>query len=344
MVVIAGAGDRALDAVVWGAGEVTAVDLDRAQLRLAALKVAAAGTLESPDLIAMFSVGRRPGVARLYRHRLRPLLTSGDRAYWDRTIGIFETGLHQHHPPGLAMSFGAGMLRIIGGRQLRRAIAAAPDVATQSRWYRHHLRRRYWNRLSRWLMNQTVLLRWFVVHPGERELMREQGFQTWLEAGISRSIGVGLVRENPYWMGFLAGHPAAPEFEDAWLRPGAQAALRRAPQVIDLRQASIVDHLESQPDASVDAVGLSNVPDWLDKAELERLWAVLARTLVPGGRAVLRSTYLRAPLPSGSVSGSLRFERELSAELSAMERTGIYASVCVLERATNETSASPRMR
>lgn len=342
VVVIAGAGDRALDAVAWGAGEVTAVDLNPAQLRLAALKVAAAGTLESPDLIAMFSVGRRPGVARLYRRRLRPFLTSDERAYWDRFIGIFGSGLHQHHPPGLAMWLTGWLLRLIGGRELRHAVAGAPDVATQARWYEQRLRGRYWNWLTRWLIGRSALMRWVVVHPGERELMREQDFQVWLEAGISRAVEVGLVRENPYWMGFLAGRPAAPEFEDAWLRPGAVAAVRRAPEVIELRESSIVEHLESQPDASVDAVGLSNVPDWLNAVELERLWAAVARTLVPGGRAVLRTTFLVAPLPSGSVGDSLVLDRELSAVLTGLERTGIYASVCVLERATGETRPAAR--
>ncbi len=150
------------------------------------------------------------------------------------------------------------------------------------------------------------------------------------------------MRENPYWMGFLAGHPVDAQFEDAWLRPGALAALRRAPAIIELREASIVEYLESQPDASVDAVGLSNVPDWLSVAELERLWAALARTLVPGGRAVLRSTFVAPPLPSGPFVASLLFDRDLSAELTRRERTGIYASVSVLERAGIEHGPAAR--
>ncbi len=150
------------------------------------------------------------------------------------------------------------------------------------------------------------------------------------------------MRENPYWMGFLAGHPVEAQFEDAWLRPGALAALRRAPAIIELREASIVEYLESLPDASVDAVGLSNVPDWLSAAELERLWAALARTLVPGGRAVMRSTFLAPPLPSGPFGSRLLFDRDLSAELTGRERTGIYASVCVLERARIENGPAAR--
>jgi S-adenosylmethionine-diacylglycerol 3-amino-3-carboxypropyl transferase len=336
VVVVAGAGDRGLDAVVWGAGEVTAVDVEPAQLRLCALKVAAAGILESPDLVALFSIGRRPDAARLYRQRLRPKVTAGDRRYWDRHIGVFEAGLHQHRPVGLAMWVLGRLLRGIGGRRLQWIIDRAPDPATQARWYRQHLRARYWNRLTRWLLRRGSLLRWLVIHRGERDAMREEAFHEWLEAGIERSLETALIRENPYWMSLLSGSPVAPEHEEAWLRPNAIDALRRAPGVIRLRRVSIVDELASRAPGSVDAVALSNVPDWLDAAELERLWDALARALAPGGRAVLRSAFRTPPLPSGPAADVLRLDVGLSADATDRERTGIYAAVRVLVRTTGE--------
>lgn len=338
VVVVAGAGDRALDAVVWGAGDVTAVDLNPAQLRLCALKVAAAGTLDTPDLVALFAAGRRPGVQRLYRQRLRPALAPADRRFWDRYIGIFEIGLHQHQPVGLALLLLGWLLRLIGGRQLQRVIATAPDTATQARWYEERLRARYWNRLTRWLMGRTAMLRWFVVHEGERESMLGEAFVEWLEARVSRSVGVALIRENPYWMPLLSGRTVAPAHEDAWLRPAALPRLRHAPGAVRLRQVSIVDHLEAQRAGSVDAVGLSNVPDWLSPADLERLWAALAAALVPGGRAVFRSAFRVPPLPRGSAAALLELDRERSAELIDAEQTGLYVSVDVLCRTTDESA------
>lgn len=337
VVVVAGAGDRALDAVVWGAASVTAVDLDAVQLRLSALKVAAAGTLESPDLIAMFSTGRHPHATRLYRRRLRPKVTSEDRRYWDDHIDIFRIGLHRHHGVGLAMQALGWLLRAIGGRRLSTIVDTAPDAATQARWYRRHLRARYWNRLTRWLIRRESVLRWLVIHRGERDTMRRQGFDDWLQAHIERSIEVALVRENPYWMSLLSGRQVRPEHEEAWLRPAALARLRRAPDVITLRHASIVDELASRPPGSVDAVGLSNVPDWLDAPELERLWAVLAQALAPGGRAVLRSAFRGPPRPSGPVARELRLDERRSARATDRERTGLYAAVCVLVRSAPGT-------
>lgn len=332
VVVVAGAGDRALDAVVWGAAAVTAVDVDPAQLRLSALKVAAAGILEPPDLIALFSIGRRPDANRLYRQRLRPNVTPEDRRYWDRHIDIFEVGLHQHGPVGLAVGALGRTLRRIGGRRLEWIIEQAPEPATQACWYRQHLRARYWNRLTRWLVRRGSLLRWLVIHRGERDAMRDEGFHEWLETRVERSLETALIRENPYWMRLLSVHPVAPEHEEAWLRPDAIDALRRAPDAITLHRASIIDELASRPPWSVDAVGLSNVPDWLDAAERARLWAALARALVPGGRAVLRSAFRTPPLPSGPAADELRLDAGLSARATDQERTGLFAAVCVLVR------------
>jgi len=224
------------------------------------------------------------------------------------------------------------LLRLVGGRELRRIIATAPDASTQARWYEQRLHARYWNRLTRWLMSRATTLRWVVVHPGERDSMLSESFAEWLEDRVSRSVEVALIRENPYWMPLLAGRPVAPAYEDAWLRPDAIDELRHAPEVVRLERVSIVDHLESQPEGSVDAVGLSNVPDWLTAADLERLWAALGRVLAPGGRAVLRSAYRTPPLPSGQAARLLVLDHERSAELLDLEQTGLYANVCLFRR------------
>ena len=55
VLVIASAGDTALDAVAWGAGTVVAVDSNPAQLHLLALKVAAVSSLDPDQIIEMFS-------------------------------------------------------------------------------------------------------------------------------------------------------------------------------------------------------------------------------------------------------------------------------------------------
>jgi S-adenosylmethionine:diacylglycerol 3-amino-3-carboxypropyl transferase len=344
ILVIASAGDRALDATAWGAGEVIAVDRNPAQLRLTALKVAAAGVLDGADLVALFSEGHHPEIRRLYAGVLRARLGPADRTYWDRWIDVFEIGLHTHHPLGRAIAAGGALLRLAGGRTLRSLVRDSPDPAAQGRLYERRLRRRYWNPVTRWILGRRAVVRWFAADRRERQSMLAQRFHEWLEPQISHVVATSLVRENPYWMPILAGRPAEPSFETAWLRPTAIDAVRSAPARIRLVEGSVVDALAALPAGSLDTAALSNVPDWLAPGELARLWDALAGALVPGGRVVLRSTLRSPPVPTGSAATALVVDEIASSELTRAERTGIFASVTLIVRSGNEADAAARDR
>lgn len=339
LLVVCSAGDRALDAVAWGADEVIAVDTVPEQLRLAALRVASAATLGHDDLVALFSVGRRAGARDLYDAVLRPRLAPADRSYWDRWIDIFEIGLHEHHPLGVGLAALGVALRLVGGRELARTIMGSPDATAQGRRYERRLRRRYWNPVSRTVLGSRLLLRGLHRHPGARGRMRDEGFPGTLEARISALAARSLVRENPVWMPVLAGRPVDPRHEVAWLRPDAVERIRTAPARVRLVQGSVVDTVAALPRGGVDAVGLSNVPDWLEPADLDRLWAGLVDLLPPGGRVLVRSALRAAPLPTGAAAASLVLDRAASARLTAAERSGLFATVSLLRRAADGDGA-----
>jgi S-adenosylmethionine:diacylglycerol 3-amino-3-carboxypropyl transferase len=336
VLVIASAGDKALDAVVCGARTVVAVDSNPAQLHLLALKVAAVRALDPDQLIELFSEGRFPDARAVYRARLRPLLGASAGRYWDRWIGIFETGLHAHHPLGLAMAAAGAGLRILGGPLLVPAILRAPDAAAQGRAYERVFRRRYWNRVTRWLLGRTLVLRSVVLDPQERAALGREGFAGWLEARVSRVVTTSLIRENPYLMPILAGRPADPRFEVPWLRPESLGRLSDVAGRVRLVEGSVVDVLAAAPDAAYDAVDLSNVPDWLAEADRIRLWDALGRTVRPGGRVLHRSVFAVPPAPRGRAAAQLVHDAALSAELTDAERTGIYRSVVLFRRTNGE--------
>jgi S-adenosylmethionine:diacylglycerol 3-amino-3-carboxypropyl transferase len=338
VLVIASGGDKALDALVWGAASVDAVDMNPAQLHLLALKVAAVRSLDPDQLIELFSEGRSPDVRAIYRGRMRPHLDTPARRYWDRWIGVFETGLHSHHPLGLAMTAVGAGLRTLGGPLLVPAILRSPDTAAQARAYERVFRRRFWNPVTRWLLGRTLLLRSVVLDPQERAALGTEGFAGWLEARVSHVMATSLIRENPYLMPILAGRPAEPRFEVPWLRAESLGRLSDAAGRVRLVNGSVVDVLATAPPATYDAVDLSNVPDWLDDADRLRLWDGLARSLRPGGRVLLRSVFAAPPGPApGSRAHALLVpDAALSAELTDAERTGIYRFVVVLRRTDEE--------
>ena len=336
VLVIASAGDKALDAIAWGAGTVVAVDMNPAQLHLLALKIAAVRSLDPDQLIELFSEGRSPGARVIYRARLRPLLDTPARRYWDRWIGIFETGLHAHHPLGLAMAAAGTGLRTLGGPLLVPAILRSPDTAAQARAYERVFRHRFWNRVTRWLLGRTLLLRSVVLDPQEREALGREGFAGWLEARVSHVVATSLIRENPYLMPILAGRPAEPRFEVPWLRAENLGRLSDAARRVRLVNGSVVDELAAAPAAAYDAVDLSNVPDWLGDGDRVRLWDALSRAVRPGGRVLLRSVFAVPPAPVGHAASLFVLDAALSAELTDAERTGIYRSVVLFRRSDPE--------
>ena len=332
LLTICSAGDRALDALVWGASDVIAVDHDPAQLRLTALRIVASEVLESEELLALFSWGRRPGARRLYVDRLRPRLAPVDQLYWDRWIDIFEIGLHEHHALGIALAGAGAMLRLVGGRELRGMIDESPDAPAQGRRYARHLRRRYWNRLVRWILGSRATVYFYTADAGARDAMRADRYQDALEQRISRLVAGTLIREHPLWMPLLGGRPVPGRFETASLRPDSMPFVRHAAARIRLVEGSIEDVLAGLPEGSLDAVGLSNVPDWLSPAALDRLWEGLAHVLAPGGRALIRSVLRVAPLPHGPIAERLVLDVTASTTLTAGERSALFASVSLLRR------------
>lgn len=330
VLVVASAGDKAIHAVLWGAERVVAADINPAQLHLLALKLAALRALDHASLRALFADGRS-ATARASYALLRPALDAPVATYWDRWIGIFETGLHRHNALGLAIAGVGWGLRKLGGRALLPTIMAVTDPAAQGRVYDARLRRRYWNPWTRWLLGRAALLRPIVLDPQERAAMGRERFAEWLEARVSHVVRTSLVRENPYWWPVLTGRAMAAEHDLPWLRPESLDALRSAGDRISLEPGSLVDVVARAEPASFQAVDLSNVPDWLPATERTRLWAGLARAVAPGGRILLRSAFRTPPGPPDDID-ALVPDAGLSAELTAAERTAIYASVLVVRR------------
>jgi S-adenosylmethionine-diacylglycerol 3-amino-3-carboxypropyl transferase len=332
LLTICSAGDRALDAVVWGAADVIAVDHDPAQLRLTALRIAASQVLESKELLALFSKGRRPGARRLYLARLRPVLAPVDQVYWDRWIDIFEFGLHEHHALGIALAGAGALLRLVGGRELRRTIDASTDAPAQGRRYERNLRRRYWNRATRWIVGSRVAVHLYTADADARRAMRAEHFEDALEQRISRLVAGTLIREHPLWMPLLGGRAVPGRFETASLRPDSTPLMRQAAARIRLVEGSIEEVLAELPPGSLDAVGLSNVPDWLSPVALDRLWEGLARVLAPDGRVLIRSVLRVAPLPHGPIAERLVLDVTASTALAAAEHSALFASISLLRR------------
>ena len=329
VLVVAAAGDAALALAAAGA-DVTAVDTNLDQLRLVALKSAAAAVLEPAVLYRWFEVGRDPGAPALYRELVRPELAARepvDAAYWDARIGMIATGLHEHEGVGRPFARLGRLARLVRPG-LARQIETTPDLASQAAWWRDHVRGRLFGPATHAIAARTRVLSPLAPDPRELDRMRRGGWSHGLADRVDAVVAAVLVRRHPWWRPAFSGLAADPGDGAAWLdaaRVTALAAGARSRPRLELIHADLTAALAGIPAGSLAAVSVSNVPDWLDAAATGALALAVRSALAPGGRALVR----RVVAPEGSdpfVAAGLARD-PVSDGLVARERTALYERV-----------------
>lgn len=321
--VVASSGDTALALAASGA-DVTAVDLNPDQLRLIALKVAAARALEPATLHRWFELGRDPGAPAMYRKLVRSSLAPDDAAYWDSAISLVASGLHEG--TGVGRPFARlGRIARLAQPGLAQTIETIPDVDAQAAWWRRSVRGRLFGPVTHFIAARTNVLAPLVPNPRELERVRRGGWSHGLEARVDQVVSSVLVRRHPWWRPALSGRAADLGDGAAWLDADRVAVLAAAPPRLTLVPGDLAAVVGLQPPGSIAAISTSNVPDWLDAPAIAALAAAIRGALAPGGRALVRRTVRPAGADPFAVAGLVR--DPVSDGLVARERTALYEAV-----------------
>jgi S-adenosylmethionine-diacylglycerol 3-amino-3-carboxypropyl transferase len=328
VLVVAAAGDAALAFAAAGAERVIAVDRNPAQLHLVALKIATATAFNAETRHRWFEVGREPAAPRMYRRALRGGLDAATAAFWDRNIELFVDGFHDHVGVGRPFARVGRLARLLVP-SLAAAIERFETPAEQATFWRERVRGRLFGPLTHWICDHTPVLSPLAPNPHELRRMRRGHYSRALATRIDGIVGRHLVREHPWWRPALSGLSADPGHGAAWLDPGGAVALETGAGRIELVEGDLIDVLETQPAGSLDAVSVSNVPDWLAPGEHLRLRAALVRALTPRGRVLVRSVLAGEHALDGD--GLVREAR--SERLVDDERTALYGAIDLLRPA-----------
>ena len=337
VLVVAGAGESALALATAGPACVIAVDRSAAQLHLVALKIAAATALRCDVRHLWFEDGHAPDAPSVYRRAIRGELAPATAAFWDRQIDLFVSGFHDHVGVGRTFSRLGRLVRLLVPG-ITRAIEQSPTVAEQALFWHERVRGRMFNPLTHWAVAHTRLMAPFAPDPNELARMRTHRFFEGFERRVDSVVEHNLVREHPWWRPAFSGRAADPGNGAVWLDPDRADALAEGVGRIRLVESDLIAALDAQPEGSLDAVSVSNVPDWLPRTEHPRLAAAVERALVPGGRVLVR-TIMADESP---FDGSALVRDPWSDDLVAADRTALYGRVDLLRKAGTPASGGLR--
>ena len=105
------------------------------------------------------------------------------------------------------------------------------------------------------------------------------------------------------------------------------SALRGRASRVSTYATSFHEFLHAQPAGAFDRFVLLDAQDWMRPAQIQSLWAEIARVGGPGARIIFRTAARRSPVED-ALSPALRacfdYEESLSQELFAQDRSAIY--------------------
>ena len=351
VVAIASGGCNVLSYLTAGPARVTAVDLSRAHVALNRLKLLAASRLPSWQAYhRFFAEADDPANISAYDRLIAPYLDSASRTYWEgrtihglgrRRISIFARNAYKHGVLGRFIGLAHIVARLHGVRP--RDLLKAETLADQRRFFEEALAPLFDKPMVRWATDNRLSLYGLGIPPAQYEaLANGRPMRAVLRERVERLACGFSLRDNYFtWQAFGRGYggetidgqtgPLPP-----YLRREQFDLMRARTERVEVRLASITDHLATLPVASRDRYVLLDAQDWMTDLQLNALWQQITRTARPGARVIFRTAAERSLLPgrlAAELLGQWRYEEALSRHLTERDRSAIYGGFHLYVRA-----------
>ena len=339
MVTIASGGCNALSYLTADPAAIVAVDLNSAHLALNRLKIAAVRYLPDYAALRRFCADAdHPDNVQAYRELLMPHLDQATRRYWEgrdligrRRIQGFSQGIFKR---GLLGNF-IGMAHFLAKiyKIDPREVLDAETLEEQRRVFEERLSPIFDRRFVRWLTDRPASLFGLGIPPAQfTALAGDERMANVLRKRLEKLACDFPVNDNYFaWQAFGRGYGRTPDHPlPPYLSEANHAIVRDRIDRLEVRQINFIDHLNSQPDASLDRYVLLDAQDWMDDATLTRLWCGITRTARPGARVLFRTAAEPTLLPGRVPDGILchwHYAEEESRGFTQADRSSIYGGV-----------------
>jgi S-adenosylmethionine-diacylglycerol 3-amino-3-carboxypropyl transferase len=337
IVAIASGGCNVLSYLTASPAHVAAVDINAAHVALNRLKLAAAQNLPNYDAFyRFFGAADSPANVAAFNHYILPHLDPVTASYWlsrhglrrRRRIKRFTSNFYRAGLLGAFIGASHLVARLNGVNP--RVLLKAETLDEQRRIFDEKFAPIFNRRSVRWLVNRPASLYGLGIPPAQYKALGESG-----EGGMAQVLRNRLERlacgfplsENYFaWQAFgrrYAPGGALPPYLD----PANFALVRRNASRVSVHHASFTEHLAASPANSFDRYVLLDAQDWMNGADLTRLWSEITRTAKPGARVIFRTaaepTILPGRVPEDILS-RWRYAEEQSRALTLKDRSAIY--------------------
>lgn len=337
MVTIASGGCNLLSYATAAPEHITAVDLNAAHVALNRMKIAAARHLDQPAFFAMFGDAAKASNVALFDRRIAPHLDAETLAYWTsrdtlgrRRIEVFARNFYRTGLLGRFITAVHLLARMHGVDPSR--ILAARSLEEQRAFFDTELAPLLDRRVVRWIIERPSSLFGLGIPPAQYKALagdHVDGIAAVLHHRVQR-LACDFPLADNYFARQAFGRGYGGETAGAlppYLAAANFDALKANVDRIAVRHVSFTDHLTGSPDRSVDRYVLLDAQDWMNDADLTRLWREITRTARPGARVIFRTAAEPSLLPGrvpDDILGQWTYEADASRRFTAEDRSAIY--------------------
>ena len=335
IVTISSAGCNAMSYLVDNPQSIDVVDLNGAHLSLLELKIAAFQSSNNYEQVErFFANAAHSDNIDFYDRVLRWQMSTTARVYWNskaagkRRIEMFANGFYRYGLLGQFIRFMKVFAKMHGVDLSE--WSRCQSHQEQIEWFDGAAPKLFNGRLIKMICRSPLVLYHLGIPPRQfNELCegRPKDMVHVLRERARALLSIGTVEDNYFaWQattgGYRSGGPYPP-----YLRSANYPSVRQRLDRIALYQKGIRQHLQSLPDRSVDRVVLLDAQDWMDHAEIERLWTEITRTARPGARVIFRTaglTWRASTALPDAIAEQWETNESTNVAYTARDMSGIY--------------------
>jgi S-adenosylmethionine-diacylglycerol 3-amino-3-carboxypropyl transferase len=311
---LTGTGTRVLDLLAGDAAAIIALDANRVQNFLLALKIAAIARLDRDDCLAFLGIA--PAATRVAAYaQLRGDLPDDARAYWDGQTRMVAGGIWHAGQWEALLRWNARFLGLRAGAVRALMAAASPDDQARI-WSRHFVSGGLFARVE--TLGRDLVWRLVMREPAAAFLPDASAVGARIEADFRRAAETFLFQDSDIATLALRGRHTAGGALPLHLQAGTYERVRRNLARLRLHDGTL-EGLGGAGLGRFDGFSLSDFGSYCGPDDYARCWAGIIGAAEPGARFCERIFMNPMPPP-----GRVLFDEALSQRLSARDRSIIY--------------------